>query len=289
MTILTSRNGEVPIGPGFPVALINDKPNALDLTPDELALLRAGDITPMLERAGWGPPAGTVLVDVLAHHPELDEVALLPRLAVAIHEALGCPIVLDSRNVEALDATLAALHPYKALLNSVTAERAAMEALLPLAAKHGAAIVGMPIGDTHGMPRDVAGRVAEARVLIETAARYGIPREDIIMDALCLASAAEPGSMQVTLETLKAFHEELDVATTLGIGNAGHGMPEQTHIDLAFLLAAIPWGLDCALVDPRTPLLNALTRAMDFLTARDPYGKGYLQQYRAKRKREMGR
>lgn len=287
MTLLTSRNGAVMIGPGAPVALINDKPNALDLSPEELSALRAGDLAPMLERASWGLPAGTALVDVLAHHPELDEVALLPRLAVAIHEAIGCPIVLDSRNVEALEAALAALRPYKTLLNSVTAERASMDALLPLAARYGAAIVGMPIGDAHGMSRDVVGRVAEARTLIETAARYGIPREDIIMDAICLASAAEPGSMQVTLETLKAFHEELGVATTLGIGNAGHGMPEQTHIDLAFLLAAIPWGLDSALVDPRTPLLPELTRAMDFLTARDPYGKGYLQQYRVKRKREQ--
>ena len=29
-------------------------------------------------------------------------------------------------------------------------------------------------------------------------------------------------------------------------------MPDQTRIDLAYLLAAIPWGLDAALVDPAT-------------------------------------
>ena len=36
---------------------------------------------------------------------------------------------------------------------------------------------------------------------------------------------------------LQALHEELGVATILGIGNAGFGMPDQTRIDLAYLLA----------------------------------------------------
>ena len=44
--------------------------------------------------------------------------------------------------------------------------------------------------------------------------------------------------------------EVIGVATILGIGNAGFGMPDQTRIDLAYLLAAIPWGLDADLVDP---------------------------------------
>jgi hypothetical protein len=89
--------------------------------------------------------------------------------------------------------------------------------------------------------------------------------------------------MQVTLETLKAFHQELNVATTLGIGNAGHGMPTPPLIDLAFLIAAVPWGLDSALVDPQTPFLIEEVRAIDFLTARDPYGLRYIKYYRSKK------
>jgi 5-methyltetrahydrofolate--homocysteine methyltransferase len=89
--------------------------------------------------------------------------------------------------------------------------------------------------------------------------------------------------MQVTLDTLSALHRELGVATILGIGNAGFGMPNQTRIDLAYLLAAVPWGLDAALVDPSTPGLLEGTRAIDFLTGRDLYGKRYIQHYRAQK------
>ncbi len=284
MTTLTSRNGELEFGPSLPTMLINDQLRVMDQSPEVLKELKAGKIDKLLELARLGAEVGTDAVDILINHPDLDEAALLPKIAAAVHEEIGCPISLDSRDPKALRAALAALQPHKALINSITAEAETMDVLLPIAAEFGAAIVGMPIGDIHGMPKDVAGRVAEAQVLIEAAADYGIPREDIVMDAICLASSAEPGSMMVTLKTLQAFHEELDVATTLGIGNAGHGMPTPTLIDLAFLLAAVPWGLDSALVNPKTPNLLEEVRAIDFLTARDPYGLRYIKHYRSKKK-----
>lgn len=284
MTTLTSRNGALEIGAGKPVVLINDQLRVMDQSPEVLSDLRTGKFDRLVALAQEGHVIGADMVDILLNHPEVDEVALLPRIAVAVHDAVGCPISLDSRNPDALAAAFEALRPYKLLLNSVTAERDSLALLLPIAAEYGAAIVGMPIGDLHGLPKDVAGRVAEARVIIAAAATYGIPKEDIVMDAICLASSAEPGSMQVTLETLRRFREELEVATTLGIGNAGHGMPQPTYIDLAYLLAAVPWGLDSALVNPRTPLLIEETRIIDFLTARDPYGRRYIKQYRAARK-----
>jgi 5-methyltetrahydrofolate--homocysteine methyltransferase len=199
---------------------------------------------------------------------------------LAIHDEIGCPISLDSRDPEALDAALLALRPYKAMVNSVTAEDDALAALLPVVARYGAVVVAMPIGLQHGMPKTVEGRLAEARTIVEAAASCGIPRQDVVVDAICLASAVEPGSMPVTLQTLAALRRELGVTTLLGIGNAGFGMPDRTRIDLAYLLAAIPWGLDAALVDPATPGLIEAVRAADFLAGNDPYGKRYIGHYR---------
>jgi len=281
VTVLTSRSGELHIGPGHPTVLINDQVRLMDQRPEALAELREGRLDTLLELAERGHRAGVDMADILLTHPEVDEVQWLPRLAAAVHEALGCPISLDSRNPAALEAALKALRPYKALINSVTAERDSLETLLPIAVRYGAAVVGMPIGHRHGLPRTVKGRLEEARVIVETAGRYGIPREDIIIDAICLASSAEPGSMAVTLRTLQALHEELGVATILGIGNAGFGMPHGTSVDLAYLAAAIPWGLDAALVDPTTPQLLPVVRAADFLAGKDPYGLRYIAYYRA--------
>jgi len=288
VTTLSSRNGNLEFGPGKPTLLINDQLRVIDQSLQVLTELGAGKLDKLLELARLGQRAGTDVVDILVNHHDLDEVALLPQVAVAVHHEIGCPISLDSRDPKALDAALSALQPHKALINSVTAEPDALETLLPVAKKHRAAVVGMPIGHQHGLPKTVEGRLAEARVIVETAERYGIPREDVVIDAICLASSAEPGSMQVTLETLHALHQELGVATLLGIGNAGFGMPDQTRIDLAYLLAAVPWGLDAALVDPATPGLIESVRAIDFLTGRDPYGSRYIQHYRAQRTREGG-
>ena len=69
----------------------------------------------------------------------------------------------------------------------------------------------------------------------------------------------------------------------LGVGNAGFGMPEQLVIDLAFLMAAVPWGLDSALVDPATPHLLACTQAIDFLSGRDPVGSSIIGRCRPRR------
>lgn len=283
MTALTSRNGTLEFGPGLPTLLINDQLRVMDQSPEVLAELQEGRIDKLIDLARFGQQVGTDMVDILINHLDLDETDLLPKIALAVHEEIGCPISLDSRDPQALDAALSALQPHKALINSVTAETDSLETLLPLAAKHGAAVVGMPIGHLHGMPKTVEGRLAEARVILESAMAYGIPREDLVIDAICLASAAEPGSMQVTLETLSALHRELEVTTILGIGNAGFGMPDQTRVDLAYLLAAVPWGLDAALVDPATPGLIESVRAIDFLVALDPYGLRYIDHFRAKR------
>jgi 5-methyltetrahydrofolate--homocysteine methyltransferase len=287
VTQLSGRNGVLEFGPGRPTVLINDQLRVMDQTPEVLAELKAGCFDTLLELARWGHAAGMDMVDILLGHPDLDEASLLPCLATRVHEEIGCPIVLDSRDPGALEAALEALRPYKALINSVTAETACLETLLPLARRYGAAIVAMPLGHRHGLPKTVGGRLEELREILAAAERYGIPREDVVVDTICLASAAEADSMRVTLETTRAVNA-MGLSTILGIGNAGYGMPEPTRVDLAYLIAAIPWGLNAALVNPATDGLVETVRAVDFLCGNDPYGLRYIQHYRARRKQLAG-
>lgn len=283
-TTLTGPNGSVIIGADYPIVLINDQLRIMDQVPEIYEELSVGKIDSLLTIAERGRNIGLDMVDILINHPDLDEVELLPRMAHAINKEIGCPISLDTRNPQALEAALEEISPFKALINSVTAESSTLDVLLPLAKKYGAALVGMPIGHVHGLPRTAEGRVVEARVILETAEAAGIPRQDIILDAICLASSAEPDTFQVTIETLRRFHQELDAATILGIGNAGFGMPEPVYIDLAYLLGSAPFGLDAAIVNPTTPGLIETVRAIEFLAGRDPVGRGYIKNYRTKRK-----
>jgi 5-methyltetrahydrofolate--homocysteine methyltransferase len=283
-TTLSAPNGEIQFGPGLPTALINDQLRIMDQSPTIFEQLREGILDGLLELARWGQEIGTDLVDILVFHPDLDEVDLLPRVAARVKDEVGCPISLDSRNPQALEAALGALRPYNAMINSVTAENDSLNMILPIAKKYGAVVVGMPIGHFRGIPKKSGERLSEARVIVEACEGIGIPRENVVMDAICLASSVDPDSFQVTMETLRLFHGELGVSTTLGIGNAGHGMPEQTVIDLAYLVGGIPWGLDSALVNPATRGLVETVRAMDFLAGKDPAGRRYIQNYRKHKK-----
>ncbi len=285
MTWLSSRKGKLEIGPGCPTVLVNDQLRIMDQDPVVLEQLREGKLDKLLELARFGAQQGTDMVDILLAHPDLEEADLLPRAAVLVHEEIGCPIALDSREPAAIEAALTALAPYKCLLNSVSAEPQPLEELLPIAAEHGAAVVAMPVGGA-GIPETPEGRLEQTRVILEECQKVGIPREDVIVDAICMASSVLPDSMQITLETLRLLVAEMEQATILGIGNAGHGMPDPTVIDLAYLIAAIPWGLHAALVDPHTAGLFETVLAADFLTNRDPFGSRYIQSYRERKKTE---
>jgi hypothetical protein len=61
-------------------------------------------------------------------------------------------------------------------------------------------------------------------------------------------------------------------------------MPKPTVVDLAYLIGAIPWGLNSALVNPHTIGLVETVRAMDFLVNNDIAGRRYIQWYRKNKK-----
>lgn len=284
-TRLTSPGGEIEIGHGLPTVLINDQLRVLDQSPYIFEQLQKMEIDGIVDLAKRGSHLGTDLLDLLITHPDLDEVELLPRIVYRLNQEIGCPISLDTRNIEALEAALEENSPYIAIINSTTAEKESLERILPVAKKYNAVVVGMPIGDMYGLPKTVGERLYEAGVIIKACEDSSIARDRILMDGVVLASAAEPDSFQVTLESLEAYRDQLQVSTILGIGNAGFGMPTPTVIDLAFLIGAIPWGLNSALVNPDTLGLVQTVRAMDFLVNNDFGGKRYIQWYRQNKKK----
>lgn len=280
MTKLTGTASQVEFGPGLPILLINDQLRVYDQDPIILEELRAGHCGRLVQLAQQGASRGCRAVDVLIDHPALDEAERLSLVFRAVDQALGCPISIDSRNPTAIERTLAG-YPGKPLLNSIAYEPDLLARMLPLVAKYKTAVVAMLV-DHVSIPQTWQARIAVAHKILRATDEACIPREDVVFDCVCMAASTVPNSMQVTLDTLKAVHEEFGMSTILGIGNAGFGMPDQTRIDLAYLLAAVPWGLDAALVNPDTPDLVESVRAIDFLAGSDPYGRDYIDHYRFK-------
>jgi 5-methyltetrahydrofolate--homocysteine methyltransferase len=278
-TVLRSASKEVVIGAGRPFCVIGDRNHhtvskivQAHLPRTELHMIRIDVAKPA---AG-----GAMVLDVNMGAPLADETELMVKAVKLIQSMTDLPLCLDSSIVEVLEAGLGA-YEGKALVNSVTAEDERLEAILPLVARHGAAVIGLP-NDEEEIPEEPARRLELARKIIDTATgTYGIPIEDVLIDPLAMPIGADTTVVVRTLETLQLLREEFGVNTTLGASNVSFGMPDRTALVAAFLPMASAAGLTSAIMDARSPELVQAARACDVLLNRDEWGGTWIAAHRA--------
>ncbi len=277
-TRIASKTREVVISPENPFVVIGERINPTRRK-KLMETMAAGDFSVALEDARAQVAAGAQVLDLNAGIPDADEPAILADLVRAVMEAVDVPLCFDSANVDALAAALA-VYPGKALINSTTAEEHMLAAVLPLVAKHGAAVIGV-ITDDGGVPVTPEERLAAARKLVGRAADYGIPAEDVIIDALSIAVSADPNAGRITLDTLRLIEQDLGVNLSLGASNVSFGLPERRPINATYLALCIARGLTTAITDPTVPEISTTLRASDLLMGHDPYARRWLKAYRA--------
>jgi len=277
-TILRSRSREVVISIDRPFVVIGERINptgrkvlAAEMKEGRMDRVRADAIAQAA--------AGAHMLDVNAGIPAADEPALLVAAIKAVSEVTDLPICIDSSVMEALEAALAA-YEGKALVNSVTAEDERMDRILPLVKKHGAAVIAMANDET-GISMVPEERLAIARRIIERAAEYGIPREDVIIDPIAMTVAADPTCGLVTLETMRLIRDELGNNMTCGVSNVSFGLPDRATVNAAFLPLAMHAGLTCAITNPLVPEVRRAVLAGDLLLGHDEYAMRWISSYRA--------
>lgn len=280
-TELQSRRRTVLIGPDQPFVLIGERinPSGRRKLGEQMA---AGDFTPVGRDAQTQVRAGAQVLDVNAGSPLGDEVAMLCQAVRVIQEVEDIPLCLDSSRVEALEAALS-IYAGKALVNSVTGEESRLEAILPLARKHGCAVIGL-LSDEGGISNDPGARLMVARKILNRARDHGIAAEDVVLDPLCLTVATDGRAVQVTLETMRRIRDELGVNQCCGASNISFGLPDRAILTAAFLPMAMACGLTCAIADATQPVVREAALAGDLLTGRDAYATRWLAHYREKRK-----
>src|SRR5881398_1641025 len=202
------------------------------------------------------------------------------RQAVALVQDLtDLPICIDSSIIEALEAGLGA-YEGKALVNSVTGEDERLNLILPIVARHGAAVIGL--ANDEEIPMDAERRLEVAKKIVSVAGDHGIPPEDVIIDPLAMPVGAEPRAVTLFLDTLHLLREELGVNTTCGASNTSFGLPARHTLAAAFLAVAQSHGLTSAIMDARRDETVEAVRATDFLLGRDEWGAEWIRRHRAK-------
>jgi 5-methyltetrahydrofolate--homocysteine methyltransferase len=267
------------IGPGEPFCIIGERINPTGRKIFQQRL-RDGDLSRVETDVAEQVAGGAMVLDVNMGAPLVDEAELMVRAVKLIQGLTDLPLCIDSSIVEVLDAGLAA-YQGKALVNSVTAEDERLEAILPLVARYGAAVIALP-NDEEEIPEEPQRRVELARKVIDVATgRYGIAIEDIVIDPLAMPVGADTTLVLRTMETIAALREEFGVNMTLGASNVSFGMPDRHAIGAAFLPMAITAGLTSAIMDARSPQIVRAVKAADLLLDRDAWGASWIAAHRA--------
>ena len=278
-TILKSNTREVIIGADRPFVMIGEKLNPTGVKKLGQALVEQNfDFVKQLARrqVAWGAE----VLDVNVGHPQIDEVAIMPKVVEAVLSVVDVPLCIDSNEPKILEAGLK-LAPGKPLVNSVNGEEKQLATVLPIVRDRGAAVIGLTIGE-EGIPATPEGRLAAAGTIIERAAKLGIPAEDIIIDPLVMTVGHNSNAALVTFETIRLIKKEYGVNISLGASNVSFGLPDRHSVNSAFLALAIQAGVTTAITDP-IKLGNSI-KAIDLLLGRDANSMRYLKYFRATEK-----
>ena len=276
-TIVSSATREVAIGFDRPFVMIGERinPTGRKLLAEEM---RNGDFARVEADALDQVAAGAHMLDVNAGIPLADEPALLAQAVKLVQSVTDVPLSIDSSITEALESGIAA-YEGKPLINSVTGEEEVLERVLPLVARHGAAVVAISNDET-GISEDPDVRFEVARRIAQRAADHGIPRADVVVDPLVMPIGAMATAGQQVFRLVRRLRDELGVNTVCGASNVSFGLPNRHVITGTFLAMAIGAGMTSAIMNPLHPEAKSAVMAADVLAGHDRDCAAWIRMHR---------
>lgn len=220
---------------------------------------------------------GAHILDVNVGLPEIDEVQLMEDAVVSLQSIIDLPLQIDTTNVEAMERAMR-IYNGKALINSVNGKQEVMEQIFPLVKKYGGTVIALTI-DEEGIPTTAEGRLAVAKKIVETAATYGIPKKDLVVDVLAMTISAEQEAAEVTLKSLELIRDELGMYTSLGVSNISFGLPQRENVNTAFFTMAMQNGLSGAIINPNSKPMMAAYYSYCALIGVDEQCMDYISVY----------
>ena len=276
-TLISSHKQEITIGFDSPFCVIGERinPTGRKLLAAEMA---AEDYSRVLSDALAQVEAGATMLDVNAGIPMADEPAILAKAIQLVQEVVDVPLAIDSSIVDALEAGLS-VYKGKPLVNSVTGEEERLEVVLPLVKKYGAAVVAISNDET-GISEDPNVRYDVAKKIVERAADYGIPREDVVVDPLIMPVGAINMAGRSALDLIIRLRNELKVNTTCGASNISFGLPNRHGMNAAFLSMAAGAGMTSAIMNPLHAEEMTGIMGANVMNGNDPECRRWIQKFR---------
>ncbi len=239
--------------------------------------LRNGDIDYILNEAFKQRDAGAHILDVNVGLPEIDECKMMEKAVKAISSAVNLPLQIDSSDPVTIERALR-IYNGKPMVNSVNGKKESLDAILPLVRKYGGVLVGLCL-DENGIPPKARDRVRIASEIADEAAKYGIKKRDLVMDALTLTISAQQKESAETIKALHIIKEDLGIKTVLGVSNISFGLPRREIVNGTFFALALYNGLDACIINPCADAMMNSYRAYRALACIDTDCVDYIAAY----------
>ena len=244
------------VGVGFEPVLIGERINPTG-KPRLKEALRCGNNSLILSEAIKQEECGICALDVNCGLPEIDEIAKISELVGEIQSVISVPLQIDSSNPKALEAAMRRYNGVP-LVNSVSGTEKSLSEVLPLVKKYGGVVVALAISE-EGIAADIAALKRVVSRVCKAAEAYGISRERIIFDPLCLSVSTDENAYKTRIEMVKYLREN-GFKSILGVSNVSFGMPNREAINSAFFRMALGAGLSAAIINPYSEEMMAAHR-----------------------------
>lgn len=239
--------------------------------------LRNNDIDYILNEAFVQRDSGADILDVNVGLPEINECEMMEKAVKAISSAVNLPLQIDSSDPETIERALR-IYNGKPMINSVNGKKEILDSILPIVQKYGGVLVGLCL-DEGGIPETAEMRVKIAENIANEAAKYGIKKKNLVMDALTLTISAQQEESAQTIKALNAIKTQLGIKTILGVSNISFGLPRREIVNGTFFALALHSGLDACIINPLSEAMMNTYRAYCALACIDKDCADYVSTY----------
>ena len=193
-----------------------------------------------------------------------------------VQDTVETPVCIDTNKPNILAEAIKAARP-GALINSTTAAAEKLDAVMPVAAEHGASVIGV-VMDEGGAPKSADKRVENAALILGKAMELGIEPERIFLDPIVMPLKFMQEQAKEILDATRQFPLFSDPPPHIvcGLSNISNGTRHKRLLNRTFLVMAINNGMDAAICDVMDADLVAAARAAELVMNREIYADSFV-------------
>jgi cobalamin-dependent methionine synthase I len=243
--------------------------------------LRDRDREFFMELAQKQVEAGAKAVDINLGPRKKDWEEVFPWMVETIETVVDVPLVIDTTNVNGMEAAVKAATKAQPILNSTSADPERLEKVPELAKKYNTKVIALTMTKS-GIPVGADERIGIAlETLIPRCLELDIPIEDLIIDPLVLTVSGCQEYAPECIEAVRTLQYAWDPppGISVGLSNVSNAVPHKNRplINQVYCVMLMGAGLQMMIADPLDKALIDVIRIIEARDESTPVGALYVK------------